>query len=100
MRRLLTLISLLLAVTFITACGENCEQTTTVDFGDTSDTLKDDLPLGAGPYPIADLSISFDDAAGNLTFAIELGDATPQFRADLDRRYVAKRDRNAAARGT
>ena len=66
MRRLLTLISLLLAVTFITACAEDGEQTTTVGSGDTSDTLKDDLPLGAGPYPIADLFISFDDATGNL----------------------------------
>jgi predicted small secreted protein len=66
MRRILTLISLLLAATFITACGENDEQTTTVGSGDTSDTAKDDLPLGAGPYPIADLSISFTDAAGNL----------------------------------
>ena len=26
----------------------------------------DDLPLGAGPYPIADLSVAFTDAAGNL----------------------------------
>ena len=38
-----------------------------------------------------------DDAAGNLAFAIELGDASAQFGADLDRRYVAQRDRNAAA---
>lgn len=66
MRRILTLISLLLAATFITACGENDEQTTTVGSGDTSDTAKDDLPLGDGPYTIADLSISFTDAAGNL----------------------------------
>ena len=66
MRRILALISLLLVVTFITACGENDEQTTTVGSGDTSDTVNDDLPLGAGPYPIADLSISFTDAAGNL----------------------------------
>lgn len=66
MRRILTLISLLLAASFITACGEDDEQTTTVDSGDTSDTVNDDLPLSAGPYPIADLSISFTDAAGNL----------------------------------
>ena len=39
-----------------------------------------------------------DDAPGNLAFAIELGDATAQLGAYLDCRYVAKRDRNAAAR--
>lgn len=66
MRRILTLISLLLAVTFIAGCGEDDEQTTTTGSEDTRNTANDDLPLGAGPYPIADLSISFDDAAGNL----------------------------------
>jgi hypothetical protein len=70
MRRILTLISLLLAVTFITACGENDEPSTITGADDTSDTVNDtasdDLPLGAGPYPIADLSVSFTDAAGNL----------------------------------
>ena len=66
MRRILTLISLLLAASFITACGEDDEQTTTVGTGDTSDTVNDDLPLGGGPYPIADLSVSFTDAAGDL----------------------------------
>ena len=66
MRRILTLTSLLLAATLITACGEDDEQTTTVGTGDTSDTVNDDLPLGGGPYPIADLSVSFTDAAGDL----------------------------------
>ena len=70
MRRILTLISLLLAVTFAAACGQDDEQTTTTgsdDQGDTvNDATNDDLPLGDGPYPIADLSVSFDDAAGNL----------------------------------
>ena len=66
MRRTLTLISLLLAVAFAAACGEDAEQTTTVGSDDTSDTVNDDLPLGGGPYPIADLSVSFTDAAGDL----------------------------------
>ena len=66
MRRILTLISLLLAASFIAACGKDGEQTTTVGSGGTSNTVNDDLPLGGGPYPIADLSISFTDAAGNL----------------------------------
>ena len=61
MSRILTLISLLLAVTFVAACGEDEEQTTTTGSEDTSDTANDNLPLSAGPYPIADLSISFDD---------------------------------------
>ena len=70
MRRSLTLISLLLAVTFVVACGEDDEQTTTVGSDGTRDTVNnaanDDLPLGDGPDPIADLSVSYDDAAGNL----------------------------------
>lgn len=70
MRRSLTLISLLLAVTFVVACGEDDEQTTTVGSDGTSGTVNnaanDDLPLGDGPDPIADLSVSYDDAAGNL----------------------------------
>ena len=66
MRRILTLTSLLLAATLITACGEDAEPSTITGADDTSDTASDDLPLGAGPYPIADLSVSFTDAAGNL----------------------------------
>ncbi|MEC7672657.1 MAG: hypothetical protein VX525_03810 [Actinomycetota bacterium] len=66
MRRILTLTSLLFAATLITACGEDAEPSTITGADDTSDTVNDDLPLGAGPYPIADLSISFTDAAGNL----------------------------------
>jgi hypothetical protein len=66
MRRILTLTSLLLAVAFVASCGEDAEQTTTVGSDDTSDTVNDDLPLGGGPYPIADLSVSFTDAAGDL----------------------------------
>ena len=41
MRRILSLISLLLAASFITACGEDDEQTTTVGTGDTSDNVND-----------------------------------------------------------
>ena len=70
MRRILPLTSLLLAATLITACGEDAEPSTITGADDTSDTVNDtasdDLPLGAGPYPIADLSVSFTDAAGNL----------------------------------
>ena len=70
MRRILTLTSLLLAATLITACGEDAEPSTITGADDTSDTVNDtasdDLPLGAGPYPIADLSVSLTDAAGNL----------------------------------
>jgi len=66
MRRILTLTSLLFAATLITACGEDAELSTIAGADDTSDTVNDDLPLGAGPYPIADLSVSFTDAAGNL----------------------------------
>lgn len=84
MRRILTLINLLLAATFITACGENDEQTTTVGSGDTSDTAKDDLPLGDGPYTIADLSISFTDAAGNLAeYRLACLGATATFTGDV-----------------
>lgn len=70
MRRILTLTSLLLAATLTTACGEDAEPSTITGADDTSDTVNDtasdDLLLGAGPYPIADLSVSFTDAAGNL----------------------------------
>src|SRR3546814_16405514 len=38
-----------------------------------------------------------DDAAGDLALAVELGDAAPCVGADLDRRDVAHRNRNAAA---
>ena len=66
MRRILTLTSLLLAAALITACGEDAELSTIAGADETSDTVNDDLPLGGGPYPIADLSVSFTDAAGNL----------------------------------
>jgi hypothetical protein len=70
MRRILTLTSLLLAATLITACGEDAEPSTITGSDDTGGTVNgtasDGLQLGAGPYPIADLSVSYDDAAGNL----------------------------------
>ncbi len=53
MRRILTLTSLLLAATLITACGEDAEPSTITGADDTSDTVNDtasdDLPLGADP---------------------------------------------------
>ncbi len=40
-----------------------------------------------------------DDTACNLAFTVQLGDAAPQFRTDLDIRDIAERDRHAARFG-
>ena len=66
MRRILTLTSLLLAATLITACGEDDEQTTTVGTGDTSDTVNDDLPLGGVSEGNGKVGDRVGAAAGDL----------------------------------
>lgn len=92
MRRILTLLSLVLAFSLVAAaCGDD-DSTTTAGSDDTgelpvndepdddlpiddepteepgddgSEPADGDLPLGAGPYPIADIAITADDGAGS-----------------------------------
>ena len=51
MRRILTLTSLLLAATLITACGEDAEPSTITGADDTSDTVNDTCLLYTSPSP-------------------------------------------------
>lgn len=93
MRRILTLLSLVLAFSLVAAaCGDDDDATTTAgsdDTGelpvndepdddlpvddepaeepgdDTVDAVDGELPLGGGPYPIADIFVAYVDGAGN-----------------------------------
>lgn len=90
MRRFTLILSLLIGFTMVAAaCGSDDDDTTEVGSDDSEDTGSDDtssedtssdpdtgaedadtdagIPLGAGPYPIADISVSVD--LGNGTTA-------------------------------
>ena len=99
MRRfLLILLALLSAAVLAAGCGDDDETVSTgdpaaddgaaTDDGAAGDDGADDGPLGAGPYPIADLTIAYDhpDEGVSFTYTITcLGDtATVTGDVDLD----------------
>jgi len=78
-----TLLALLVGLAVVaSSCGSDGDDT--VEAGDDSETPTAEPPLGAGPYPIAELTIEYTDGTDASTYTIAcLGD-TAAVIGDID----------------